>query len=143
MKQILDQIASSSAELLQCLIKEHQALSLHQVDELLPLSEQKQQLVTTLDQLDQQRKNACNHSDFIAFLNDLDPSLTKDWLLATGIIKKCQQQNDVNGRLLARRNALARETLEIFTGKKLSGPNTYGSDGLQSGQSSFVTNVEA
>ena len=143
MKQILDQIATSSSDLLQCLIKEHDALSLNQLDKLIPLSEQKQQLVAILDQLDQQRLSACTRSDFIAYLNNIDSKLASNWRSVTKSIKKCKQQNEVNGRLLNRRNSLARETLEIFTGRKPNSTNTYGADGLQTSNTSIVTNLEA
>ena len=143
MKQILDQIAASSADLLQCLIKEHDALSLNQLDKLIPLSEQKQQLVNTLDQLDQQRQNICAKSDFIAYLNNLDSKLSSHWRLVTKSIEKCKQQNEVNGRLLNRRNSLARETLEIITGRQLDSSNTYGANGQQTNSTSIVTNLEA
>jgi len=143
MKQILDQIAASSSELLQCLIKEHDALSLNQLDKLIPLSEQKQQLVSTLDQLDQQRQSVCAKTDFIDYLNKLDSKLTSNWRSVRKSIEKCKQQNEVNGRLLNRRNSLARETLEIFTGRKPNSSNTYGADGMQTSNSSIVTNLEA
>ena len=118
MKQILNQIETMSSELLQCLIEEHDALSSNQLDKLVPLSEQKQQMVAKLDQLDQQRQHACGQSDFIQYLNKLDSKLVSDWKSITDSIKQCQHQNEVNGRLLNRKNSLARETLEIFTGKK-------------------------
>ena len=143
MKQILEQIAASSSDLLQCLIKEHDALSLNQLDKLIPLSEQKQQLVATLDQLDQQRQNACAKSNFIDYLNNIDSKLASKWRSVTKSIKKCKQQNEVNGRLLNRRNSLSREMLEIFTGRKLDSSNTYGANGLQTSNSSIVTNLEA
>ena len=141
-KQVLEQIAFSTSELLQCLIKEHDALSLGELDKLVPLSEQKQQLVTRLDQLDQQRQASCNQSSFTDYLNNLDSKLLSYWRSVTKSIEKCQQQNEVNGRILSRQNTLARETLEIFTGRKLSDNNTYGANGLQSGNASIVTNVE-
>lgn len=143
MKQILNQIAASSSDLLQCLIKEHDALSLNQLDKLIPLSEQKQQLVAILDQLDQQRLSVCTRSNFIAYLNNIDSKLASNWRSVTKSIKKCKQQNEVNGRLLNRRNSLARETLEIFTGRKPNSSNTYGADGLQTSNTSIVTNLEA
>lgn len=143
MKQILDQIASSSSDLFQCLTKEHDALSLNQLDKLVPLSEQKQQLVNTLDQLDQQRQASCGQQSFTHYLNTLDPKLTSHWQSIEKLVKKCQQQNEVNGRLLNRHNSLTREALEILTGKKLNSDHTYGPDGLQTGNSSIVTNIEA
>lgn len=143
MQQILQQISAASTQLLQCLIKEHDALSLNQLKKLNTLSEQKQQLVTQLDQLDKQRQAASNQGDFIEHLKHLDSKLVSYWQSVTKLIKKCQQQNEVNGRLLSRRNSLAKETLEIFTGRKLGNNNTYGADGQQNGHASIVTNVEA
>jgi flagella synthesis protein FlgN len=142
MHQLLGKIATASTALLQCLNKEHEALSLNQLDTLIPLAEQKQQLVSQLDQLDQQRQSSCQRVDFITHLNNLDANLAANWQSVTQTIKKCQQQNEVNGRLLNRRNALAKETLEIFTGRKLNDSHTYGADGLQTGSASIVTNVK-
>jgi len=146
-KLVLEQIAASSTELLQCLIKEHDALSLNQLEKLVPLSEQKQQLVIRLDQLDQQRQAASNQtadnpSSFIDYLNSLDSKLSSYWRSVTKSIEKCQRQNEVNGRLLNRRNSISRETLEIITGRKLGNEHTYGADGLQSGNAAIVTNVD-
>lgn len=143
MKEILDQIETLSAELLQCLTQEHEALNQNQLDQLVTLSEQKQLLVTQLNHLDQQRLSICNQNDFMTYLNDLDSSLVSHWQLVTESIQKCQQQNEINGLILNRRNLLARETLEIFTGNKADNNHTYGADGLQTGNSSMVTNVEA
>ena len=143
MKQILVQIEATSTELLQCLIKEHDALSLNQLDKLIDLSDQKQQLVNRLEQLDQQRQATCGQTEFISYLNQLDSKLASYWRTVSQSIKKCQQQNEINGRILNRRNSLVRETLEIFTGRKLNSGNTYDAKGLQSGNESIVTNVEA
>jgi len=146
-KQILEHISASSTELLQCLIKEHDALSLNQLEKLVPLSEQKQQLVTHLDQLDQQRQAASNQannnqSSFIEYLNSLNSKLASYWRSVTRTIEKCQRQNEVNGRLLNRQNSLARETLEIITGRKLGSEHTYGANGLQTGNAAIVTNID-
>jgi flagellar biosynthesis protein FlgN len=147
MKHVLDQIADSTTELLQCLIKEHDALSLNQLDKLVPLSEQKQLLVAKLDQLDQLRQansnqTTGNSSKFIEHLNGLDSKLASYWRSITRSVEKCQRQNEVNGRLLNRQNSLARETLEIFIGRKQGNSHTYGANGLQSGNASIATNVE-
>lgn len=143
MKKILEQIAASSAELFQCLTKEHDALSLNQLDKLSLISEQKNTLVNKLELLDQQRQQTCQQQEFTEYLNSIDSKLTAYWKSVSKVVKKCQQQNEVNGRLLNRRNTLARETLELFTGKKLNNQHTYGADGLQTGKSSIITNVEA
>ena len=142
-KNILEQINDLSRQLYQCLVKEHDALSLNKLDKLIPISEQKQILVTQLDELDKQRTALSESKNFELFLKSIDARLVSYWEAAKKSVKKCQQQNEINGLLLQRRNAIAKETLEIFTGRKLTTETTYGPDGLTNSSNSLVTNVKA
>jgi len=142
-KNILEQINDLSRQLYQCLIKEHDALSINKIDKLIPISEQKQILITQLDELDKQRLSLSDKKDFMSFLKSIDARLVSYWEAAKKSAKKCKQQNEINGLLLQRRNIIAKETLEIFTGRKLTTNTTYGPDGLTNHSSSLVTNVKA
>ncbi len=142
-KNLLEQINDLSRQLYQCLVKEHDALSINKTDKLIPISEQKQALLTQLDELDKQRLLLSGKKDFMLFLKSIDARLVGYWEAARKSAKKCQQQNEINGLLLQRRNTIARETLEIFTGRKLTTETTYGPDGLTNSSNSMVTNVKA
>ena len=142
-KNILEKINTLSGQLYQCLVNEHDALSINKIDELLPISEQKQALVTQLDELDKQRLSLSDKKDFMSFLKSIDANLMTYWEATKKSVKKCQQQNDINGLLLHRKNSIAKETLEIFTGRKLTTETTYGADGLTNNSNSLVTDIKA
>jgi len=141
-KNILDKINDLSKQLYQCLVKEHDALSINKTDQLIPISEQKQSLLTQLDELDKQRLSLSGKKDFVLFLKSIDARLVSYWEATKKSIKKCQQQNEINGHILNRKNTIAKETLEIFTGRKLTTEATYGPDGLTNNSNSLVTNVK-
>ena len=63
-KNILEQINDLSRQLYQCLIKEHDALSINKIDKLIPISEQKQILISQLDELDKQRLSLSDKKRF-------------------------------------------------------------------------------
>lgn len=142
MANIFNDINKYSNQLLQCLTKEHDALSLNQFDKLLSLSESKQNLVTMLDELDKTRTSISGKSDFIEYLRQLDIKLVSQWKSVCKVIKKCQSQNEINGRILARRNSIARHTMDILTGNAHSDATTYGPKGLTNSSKSLVTNIQ-
>jgi flagellar biosynthesis/type III secretory pathway chaperone len=142
-KNILDKINDLSTQLYQCLVKEHDALSTDKIEKLIPLSEQKQALITQLDELDKQRLSLSEKKDFILFLKSIDARLVSDWEATKKSVKKCKQQNEINGLFLQRKNIIAKETLELFTGRKPDADTTYGADGQTNKSNSLVTNVKA
>lgn len=133
LSDIFVQISAQSLGLQQCLEAEFEALQANQFETLLSLSEQKQQLVNDLNALDATRTSLIGGEHFIQSLDELDPShqLRNHWYSVQQEIQKCQQQNMINGRLLHRRNELARETLEIISGQQNTQATTYGPEGLK------------
>jgi flagellar biosynthesis/type III secretory pathway chaperone len=145
LSSIFDKISAQSLSLQHCLEAEFEALQANQFETLLSLSEQKQQLVNELNALDAARTSLLNGKHFIQSLNELDSShqLRTHWHSVQLDIQKCQQQNAINGRLLQRRNELARETLEIISGRQNTTATTYGPEGLKQDSGHLLNHTKA
>lgn len=141
-KTLLDNIETCSDQLYQCLRDEHDALCNNQYKIIISLAEQKQSLVARLDELDQQRLQLSGNTDFEQFLADSSPSLSKPWKALREKILRCQHQNNVNGRILNRRNQMAREMLNIFTGRSNGDETTYGPSGKANFSGPNLTNTQ-
>ena len=131
-KNLLENIETCSEQLHQCLRDEHDALCNNQYEVIMTLAEQKQSLVSRLDELDQQRLKLSEDMEFAQFLTHSQPSLSNTWDRLREKILHCQHQNEVNGRLLNRRNQMAREMINIFTGRGIADETTYGPSGKTS-----------
>lgn len=144
LKTLLEQIEIRTSELHQCLIEEHAALSNNHYDNLVTIAEQKKVLVDELNQLDQQRQQMAGSSDFMSFLQQTDPgqTLSKQWQQLSEKIRSCQQQNDINGRLLSRRSNITEEMLNLFTGRKTTEDTTYGPNGMTSPPGASLTKTQ-
>lgn len=143
METLLENIETSSDQLIQCLNDEHNALCNNQYEVILSLAEQKQTLVTRLDELDQQRLQLSGgNSDFAQFLAHSHPDLSQAWLRLREKIQRCQHQNDVNGLILNRRNQMAREMLNIFTGRSNGDETTYDPSGKANYSGPNITNTQ-
>ena len=142
---IFDKISAQSLSLQQCLEAEFEALQANQFNTLLSLSEQKQQLVNDLDVLDKARTSLVDGHHFVQILDELDSShqLSTHWQNVQHKVKKCQQQNAINGQLLHRRNELARETLDLISGRQNSQAATYGPDGLKQDRGQLLNHTKA
>ncbi len=142
---IFDKISAQTLSLQQCLKAEFEALQANQFETLLSLSEQKQQLVNDLNALDATRISLIEGEHFIQSLDELDSShqLRTHWHSVQQDVQKCQQQNAINGRLLHRRNELARETLEIISGHQNTQATTYGPEGLKQNSGHLLNHTKA
>jgi len=128
-KTLFENIETCSDQLYQCLSDERDALCNNQYETIMALAEKKQFLVAELDQLDQQRRQLSGSIDFAQFLSQSSPELNQAWQALRDKIQRCQQQNEVNGRMLNRRNQIAQETLNILTGRSNGDETTYGPGG--------------
>lgn len=142
METLLENIETCSDQLFQSLNDEHNALCNNQYEVILSLAEQKQSLVTRLDELDQQRLQLSGNSDFKQFLAHSHPNLSQTWLALREKIRRCQHQNEVNGLILNRRNQMAREMLNIFTGRCNGDETTYDPSGKANYSGPNLTNTQ-
>ena len=142
MKALFENIETCTDQLYQCLSDEHDALRNNQYEIIMSLAEQKQSLVSQLDELDQQRLQLSGNTDFTKFLALSSPQLSQAWQALREKIQRCQQQNEVNGRILKRRNQIARETLNIITGRCNEDETTYGPGGKANFSGPKLTNTQ-
>ena len=145
LKNILETILVQSHKLHQCLKQESDFLATKNYTELAELAKEKQQLVDELNQLDKQRESFAHNTEFSLFLKNLDPALSLA-KIGEGIqsnIRQCQYLNEMNGRVLQRHQRIARETVELLTGRQISQAGTYDANGVALSQGSMFTNVEA
>lgn len=141
---LLASIQQYSQQLHDCLIQEKQALDANQYEHLCELASEKQSLVDQLQALDKQRVANSPDADFNDFIaNSNDPSLIKQWEHTQKIIRLCQQQNEVNGRLLYKRNKINQETIAILSGRDKQTAQTYDAQGGQINSSSMLDGIKA
>ena len=141
---LLESIQQYSQKLHDCLIQEKQALDASQYEHLCELASEKQTLVDQLQALDKQRVSNSPDADFNSFIaNSDDPTLIRQWTHTQKIIRLCQQQNEVNGRLLYKRNKLNQETIAILSGRDKQTSQTYDEKGGQINSNSLLDGIKA
>ncbi len=159
MLSLLQSIHEHSKELLKHLKQEKQALDKHDFEQLNQLANGKQSLLDKLQLLDTQRgkkfsdiliqdhkleKNSPD-DNFNAYIAEThNASLINQWAVTRKSIAECQQQNEINGRILRKQGQLNLEMLSILTGaNQQHSAQTYTADGLQTGSSSLFNGVKA
>jgi len=141
---LLQNIQQLCQQLLNCLEQEKSALDTNQADNLLTLSSQKQTLVDQLTLLDKQRMSFSTHKNFDSFIADSNnQKLIAQWNFSRESIAACQQQNEINGRLLNKRSQINQEILSIFSGQPQQRDETYNAQGNQTNRSSLFNGIKA
>jgi len=141
---LLQTIEHISQQLLDCLKQEKQALDDNQYGQLCELAVQKETIISQLNELDKQRAASCPDNNFNQFINSSNnQALISQWDNTRSVILSCQQQNEVNGRLLNRRNQYNQETIAILTGRNRTTDQTYNARGNQAGSGSLFNSVKA
>ena len=144
-KNIHNEIIHHADALLACLNREFEILNSHDYENLIPVANEKQELVQSLDNLDKKRQSLISDKDYSGQLKQIDKSglLARHWDLTLEKVKQCNHQNEVNGRLINKLNQISQETLDIFTGHNSSAEITYSPEGLKKGSISQLTNTRA
>lgn len=141
---LLQSIQQYSQQLHDCLQQEKQALDAKQYERLCELADEKQTLVDQLLQLDQQRSASFTGDNFNTFIsNSHDQALIKQWEDTRESIRLSQQQNEVNGRLLKKRNQIIQETIAILSGRDKQTLETYDAQGEQANSNSMLDGIKA
>ena len=141
---LLQSIQLHSQQLLDCLKLEKQSLDNNQIEQLSEIAEQKQVLIDQLQKLDKQRSASCAEKDFNTFITDSNnPALTDQWNITRKTISDCQQQNEVNGRLLKKRSEINQDILTILTGRNQQADQTYDAQGSQTNSASLLNGIKA
>ncbi len=141
---LLKNIQQQSQQLHDCLQEEKQALSARQYEELVAIADKKQSLVDALNALDQQRLQHSDNKNFNKFIAESgDTELIRQWNSTRGVISDCQQQNEVNGRLLGRQQMIQQDILSLITGRGAEQHDTYSADGNQRKQGHLLNNIKA
>lgn len=141
---LLKTIEASSQQLYERLILEKQALDARQYEQLAELAVEKQALVDQLQALDQQRSASFSGEDFNAFItNSKNSALIEQWNNTRDIMRKGQQQNEVNGRLLNKLNQINQEVIEILSGREKQSSQTYNAQGEQDNSGSMFNGIKA
>lgn len=141
---LLHRIHQLSEQLLDCLQQEKQALDSNQYETLNTVAEHKQGLLDQLEQLDAQRMHLSENKPFNEFIaGSGDPSLIRGWNLTRDIIARCQQQNEINGRLLNRQGQIHTDIIALLSGNRTQTDQTYNAQGSQSKSATLLNNVKA
>jgi len=141
---LLKNIQQHSQQLFECLRLEKQALETNQLDTLAEISSQKQVLLDQLDQLDKQRAAISCEKNFNTFIiNSKDKILINQWKQTHKVITDCQQQNEINGRLINKRSQVNQDILSILSGRNMQTDETYNAKGNQSNNASLFTGLKA
>jgi len=141
---LLRDIQNYSQQLYDCLILEKQMLDNNQLKKLAEISSQKQTLLEQLDQLDKLRSAAAGGKNFKGFIADSkDQPLIKQWNTTRKIIASCQQQNEINGRLINKRSMINQDILSILSGRDKQADETYNAHGNQVTSTSLFNGIKA
>ena len=134
--ELLRQETGLSSQLLEILQSENQALSANDLDIIQQIAQDKQQIVDTLESLDQQRELQLQKAGFDIdkngmkdFLKQCDDRLNQDWQQLMTVITKCQRQNEVNGIIINAASHHAKDALSILKGQQPGNKIHYGPKG--------------
>jgi len=146
MQHILTQIATFSEQLKDILSKEFETLNAQDFDQLMSLTRTKQNLLAELETVEQQRLQLssayASFNDYLQQQNE-GKQLLNQWNIICQQLKECREQNEINGRLLQKKQQLSNEMLGLLSGQKDASPVTYEADGTQQKAASILGNTEA
>jgi len=141
---LLQDIQTQSQQLLDCLSREKKALDKNQLEDLAQIADQKQILLEQLDRLDKQRAaNSCEKNFDAFIIKSSDPKLKTQWKSTRNSIIACQQQNEINGRLINKRSLMNQDILAILSGRNQPSDNTYNAKGNQTSKTSLYSGIKA
>jgi len=141
---LLINIQQHSQQLFDCLKLEKLALDNNQLEKLNEISSQKQALLKQLEQLDKQRAASSADKNFNEFIaNSNNQALIHQWQTTRQSIAACQQQNEINGRLLNKRSQINQDILSILTGRSQQADETYNAQGNQTSNASLLSGIKA
>ncbi len=146
MKKILTDIMRFTDQLEQILKQEFETLEQQDFDQLMALTSQKQKLVEQLDALEKQRQQlSAGHESFKDYLQQQVEAkdLRKQWNIIRQKLQQCREQNEINGRLLQKKQQLSGEMLDLLSGKQNNAPATYEADGTQQKSGSILGDTQA
>lgn len=147
MQQILTHIATFSEQLKNILHKEFETLNQQNFDQLMSLTSKKQSLLAELEAFEQQRLQLSSaYASFNDYLLQQADSkeLLKQWEMIRQQLKDCREQNEINGRLLQKKQQLSSEMLGLLSGNQQdNSPATYEADGTQQKPASILGNTQA
>jgi len=152
--QLLEDSIQSTNELLSLLEQERTHLTQRNHSVIPALLEQKQQLMSQLEQgalqrqqwlaqAPQQHDQQSPDERWNTVLTDLGgPTLTKLWETFKDNLTSCQQNNEINGRMIGRGQQSIRQLLTLLKGQ-IETPTLYNQAGCTQNQSLSQTVVKA
>lgn len=146
MDKIFTKLATFSEQLNDILNAEFETLHKQDFDQLMQLSSKKQNLLNELETVEQQRLQLS--SAFESFEEYLQQQtngqdLIEKWQHIRQQLKICREQNEINGRLLQKKQQLSNEMLGLLSGNKETTPATYEADGTQQNAASILGDTQA
>jgi len=141
---LLKSIQQHSQQLLQSLRQEKQALDNNQYEQLNQLALQKQATLEQLQELDRQRAAYAADKDFNQYIAESrNPALSRQWETTRQAIRECQQQNEINGRLLSKRAQFNQDILAILSGRNETVTPLYNAQGNPDNHASLLGSIKA
>lgn len=139
--RLLQQETAAIKALLVLLAQERQALGERDASVLATTVHEKEQQLGLLDQLAQQRSQllqqaglTADKTGFEAFLeSDGSGQLANFWTGLEGLLRECQQQNQINGSLLETNKQVVQQALSILTGREVGQDEVYNQLGKTAG----------
>lgn len=131
LQQHIGQDISVCRQLLQLLQQERDALKTRDVQMLETVIQNKSANLLHLEHSAKQRSawvakqlkpNEKAETAWQAIIRSLKPEAQKDWDEFRALLRDCQEQNEINGKLLARNQQVFSRLLAIVRGKDESGP---------------------
>ncbi len=131
LRQHIRQETDACSTLLGLLHTEREALKSRDVDKLEEVIQAKSAFLLQLEQGARQRSQWVpqktpggqkSEALWLDLLRRLDPTLESDWEGFRDLLKQCQDQNEINGKLLARNQQVFARLLSIVRGQNENSP---------------------
>lgn len=137
MAQILQREGEQVAALAAILESEYQELQERNADRLNEVTADKENKLRELGELAEQRVSILSQAGlgsdregFMQFLADESSGvLQQEWTEIEAVLKRCQHQNQVNGKLLEIGKQQAQELLSLLLGREAGGSELYDRNG--------------
>ena len=122
LRSVLDEMSATTAQLIQVLDEEREALNSADAKALNREGEAKQMLMRRLEQLDVERLHLCSTSA------EATQQVDTQWRELLRSLAVCRDKNHRNGALVGQRLAQVRKALAVLTGTEAQ-TGTYGQNG--------------
>lgn len=131
MRAVLEELLTCTRNLHSTLLAEREALSGHNLNSLNAHTEAKKDLLIRIEALEVQRRQLLNTPGFDPAQSAIIPELESLWDAVLAELRRCQEENEVNGAIVRTHQTHTQRALDLLAGRE-GGQSVYQADGLPS-----------